>query len=114
MILSRLFRALQHSIDGLEYALKSEFAFRLEVFLFAILLPVAFFISHLAVERVLLVGSLLLVFISELINSALEACIDRISDAHHPLSKAAKDLGSAAVLVSCVLVLFTWGLIIFC
>lgn len=112
MIITRLYKALKHSLDGLEYALKSEFAFRLEVFLFALLLPLAFFVSHNAIERVLLIGSLLLVFFAELINSAIEVCIDRISREHHPLSKAAKDLGSAAVLVSCTLVVLTWGLIL--
>ena len=93
-------------------AWRLEAAFRQEVLLLCVLLPVALLLPVSAVERVLLAGSLLLVLIVELLNSAIEAVVDRISLDRHELSGRAKDLGSAAVLFSLLLVLLTWSVIL--
>ena len=108
----RLFAAGRNSWQGLKDAWRLEAAFRQEVLLFCILLPVALLVAASAVERVLLIGSLLLVLIVELLNSGIEAVVDRISLEHHELSGRAKDLGSAAVLFSLLLALLTWSLIL--
>jgi diacylglycerol kinase (ATP) len=105
----RIMRALVNSLAGLAMAWRIESAFRQEVVGALILLPLALALRVTAVERVLLVGSVLLVLIIELLNSSVEAAIDRISLDHHRLSKRAKDLGSAAVLVALVLLMITWG-----
>jgi len=112
--LGRVWRALSYSVDGLRAALAHEAAFRQELLGVAVLLPLALWLGHDALERVLLVGSLLLVLIVELINSAVEAVVDRVSLDRHDLSKRAKDLGSAAVLLSIGLAVWTWlGLLLF-
>ena len=110
--LRRLIRAFGHSIAGLSAAFRTEEAFRIEVVLAAFLLPVAFFVQVSAAERALLIGSILFVMIVELINSAIEAVVDRISLERHELSKHAKDIGSAAVLLATVLSTATWGIIL--
>lgn len=107
----RIARALINSLDGLGMAWRVESAFRQELVLAAMLVPLAWLIPVHPVERVLLIGSVLLVLIIELLNSSVEAAIDRISLDQHRLSKRAKDLGSAAVLVALVLLGLTWGLI---
>jgi len=109
----RLVNAFGHSMDGLTAAFRSEEAFQIEVVLAAILLPVVFFLPVSAVERALLIASVLLVLIVELLNSAIEAIVDRISLERHPLSRQAKDIGSAAVLLTLLLLVSTWGLILF-
>lgn len=111
--LRRLFKAFFYSIDGLKAAFQSEEAFRLEVALAVVLIPVAAIVSVTPAERALLIGSVLIVMIVELINSALEALVDRISLERHPLSKQIKDVGSAAVLIAVALFLVTWGVILF-
>jgi diacylglycerol kinase (ATP) len=112
--LGRVWRALSYSVDGLRAALAHEAAFRQELLGVMVLLPLALWLGHDALERVLLVGSLLLVLIVELINSAVEAVVDRVSLDRHDLSKRAKDLGSAAVLLSIGLAVWTWlGLLLF-
>jgi diacylglycerol kinase (ATP) len=107
----RLVNAFFYSLAGLVSAYRHESAFRQEVALAAVLLPLACILPVGPVERVLLVGSVLLTLIVELLNSGVEAAIDRISFDTHRLSKRAKDLGSAAVLMSLVLLMVTWGLL---
>ncbi len=109
----RIINAAGYSMAGLISAVKNEAAFRQELVLFTILIPLSFWIGKTALEIAMLIGSCLIVMITELLNSAVEAAIDRISDEHHILSKQAKDMGSAAVLLSFLLVGIVWGLIIF-
>jgi diacylglycerol kinase (ATP) len=104
----RVVRALGYSLEGLASAWRSEGAFRQEVICAAVLIPVACLAPATAVERVLLIGSVLLVLVVELLNSSLEAAIDRISTDRHPLSKKAKDAGSAAVFVAIIAGSLTW------
>jgi diacylglycerol kinase (ATP) len=110
--LQRLFNALFYSLSGLRIAFQHESAFRQEVALAAVLVPVACLVQVTAVERVLLLGSVLFVFVVELLNSSVEAAIDRISFDTHRLSKRAKDLGSAAVLIALIMLAITWWLIV--
>ena len=107
----RIIRATAFSASGLRAAWANEAAFRQECVLAAGLIPIAFWISPSAVERALLIGSCLLVLIVELINSAIEATVDRIGMDQHALSGRAKDLGSAAVLMSLALTATVWLLI---
>ena len=111
-LLLRPFIALRVALQGLAAAWRHEIPFRMEVVAFALLLPLVFVIGNTAVERALLVGSLLLVLIVELLNSALEATLDRVSLEHHPLIGRAKDIASAAVGLSLVNVVVIWGLIL--
>ena len=104
----RVVRALGYSLEGLAAAWRSEGAFRQEVICAAVLIPVALLAPATLVERVLLVGSVLLVLVVELLNSSLEAAIDRISPERHPLSKKAKDAGSAAVFVAIIAGTLAW------
>ena len=109
--LPRVVNALLNSVDGLRAAW-SEAAFRQEVFLAAILVPCAFSVPVAPVERAALVASVVLVLVVELLNSAVEAAIDRISLDRHALSKRAKDIGSAAVLVSLLLCGLVWSILL--
>ncbi len=109
--LARAFRAAVNSWNGLKYAYKEESAFRQELFLAIILIPIAVYIPCTIVEKILLVSSVFLVLIVELLNSSVEAAIDRISFDIHGLSKRAKDFGSAAVMVALLLCGFTWVLV---
>lgn len=111
--MERLYKAFIYSLHGLLAAFKNEAAFRQEIILSAILIPLAFFIDVPKVERILLISSIVVVLIIELINSAIEAAIDRISKEKHELSKIAKDTGSAAVLVSIVNAIIVWVAVIF-
>ena len=104
----RVVRALGYSLDGLAAAWRSEGAFRQEVICAAVLIPIACVAPATAVERVLLIGSVLFVLVVELFNSALEAAIDRISAERHPLAKKAKDVGSAAVFVAIIAGTLAW------
>ena len=110
--LKRVWNALFYSMSGFRAAFKHEDAFRQEVILACILIPTAMFLRHAAVDRALMIGSVLLVLLVELINSAIEATVDRISLEDHKLAKRAKDIGSAAVFVSLVDVLVIWSLIL--
>lgn len=101
--LDRIWRACGYSIDGLRSAYQGESAFRQEVWAALVLMPAAFWIGRGWVEVALLVGSVLLVMIVELLNSSVEAAIDRVSYELHDLSKRAKDIASAAVLLSLLL-----------
>jgi diacylglycerol kinase (ATP) len=109
--LRRLLNAFFYSLSGLALAYRHESAFRQEVALAALLVPVALVLPLTAIERVLLIGSVLLVIVVELLNSSVEAAIDRIGLDTHRLSKRAKDLGSAAVLVALVMLAVTWGML---
>lgn len=111
-LLLRPFIALRVALQGLAAAWRHEIPFRMEVVAFAVLLPVAFLVGKTAVERALLVGSLLLVLIVELLNSALEATLDRVSLEHHPLIGRAKDIASAAVGLSLLNAGVIWLLIL--
>ena len=108
---TRIWNALRYSMRGLALALRVESAFRQELILAAVLTPIAVAISLPALETLALVGSVVMVLIVELINSSIEAAVDRISLDHHRLSGRAKDLGSAAVFLALLLCLLTWLLI---
>ena len=108
----RILLATKWSLQGLRFAWLYESSFRLEVYLFAVLGPLGLWLGQTGVERVLLVGSGLLVLSVELLNSAIEAVIERYGAEHHELAGRAKDMGSAAVFVLMVNVLMTWALIL--
>ena len=110
--LNRLINALKYSIAGTLAAFKHEDAFRQEVFLFLILAPIALFLTNVPSERALMIGSLILIIIIELLNSAVEATVDRISIKHHKLAKRAKDIGSAAVFFSLINSVIIWLIIL--
>ncbi|MBT3094014.1 MAG: diacylglycerol kinase [Candidatus Thiodiazotropha endolucinida] len=108
----RLANALGWSMKGLTATFRHEEAFRQEVYLLILLAPLGFWLGNDGVERALLVAPLLIVLIVELINSAIESVVDRISDEKHQLSGRAKDQGSAAVLISLLLVVLCWVLVL--
>lgn len=110
--LRRVFNALFYSLDGFRAAFRHEDAFRQEVLLAAIAVPLALWLGKTGPERALMIASVLLVLIVELLNSAIEAAVDRISLEHHHLIKRAKDMGSAAVLVSLINVAVVWGVLL--
>ena len=110
--LRRLWNAFIYSMAGFHAAYKHEDAFRMEVLLAAVLIPVALWFPVANLGKALMIGSVLLLLIMELINSAIEAAVDHTSLDSHPLAKRAKDIGSAAVFVSVVNVLVVWGLIL--
>lgn len=109
----RVISAARNSFAGLAEAIRCEDAFRQELILAAIFVPLAFFVGRSGVERALLIGSVLLVLVVELLNSAIEATVDRISLENHRLAKRAKDIGSAAVMIALALAALTWLLILF-
>lgn len=108
----RLMNAFGYSLEGFKAAFKHEDAFRQEVFLAVILIPLALYLESEALHRILMIGSIFLVLIVELLNSAVEAVVDRVSIERHALAKRAKDIGSAAVFVALTNVVMTWGLIL--
>lgn len=110
--LKRVWNAFFYSVAGFKAAWKHEDAFRQETLLALVLVPVAAWLGETGLERAALIASLFLVIIVELINSAIEATVDRISLENHQLAKRAKDIGSAAVLVALVNVWVVWGLIL--
>ena len=110
--LRRVWNALFYSMAGLAAAFKHEAAFRQEVVLAAILIPLTFWLPVSQLGRALMIAAVLLVLIVELLNSALEATVDRVSVEQHPLAKRAKDIGSAAVLVALLNVVVVWGLVL--
>lgn len=111
--LRRIWNAFSYSLSGLHAAYVIEDAFRQESLLAALLIPVALVLPASGTARALMIGSVLLVLVVELLNSAIEAAIDRISLDRHRLSKRAKDIGSAAVLIALINVLATWSLVLF-
>lgn len=104
----RLAKAFLYSRQGLLAAIRHEAAFRQELIFIAILIPIALFLPFSPLEQVLLIGTLLIVLITELINSAIEALTDLVSVEPHPLAGRAKDMGSAAVMLSIFLAVLTW------
>jgi len=110
--LMRVVRAFGYSANGVKYAWQEEAAFRQELFLAVIFVPLGLLLGEGAVEKVLLVGACLLVLVVELLNTGIEAVVDRIGLEKHELSGVAKDLGSAAVLLSLFMWAFTWGLLV--
>lgn len=110
--LERLWNALGYSRDGLGAAWRHEAAFREEVLLALVAIPLGLYLGKTSLEKALLVASILMVLVVELLNSAVEAVVDRVSPERHDLSKRAKDLGSAAVLLSLLATGTLWGLIL--
>lgn len=108
----RLIAAARYSFAGLRSAFTSEEAFRLEVIGLIIFAPLALYLGQTPVERILLIGSIMLLLIIELLNTAVEAVVDRIGSEYHELSREAKDIGSAAVFIGMALVAMVWGLIL--
>jgi diacylglycerol kinase (ATP) len=108
----RIFKAAIWSWQGLRAAWQHESSFRLEVYLSVVLAPLALWLGQTPVERVLMIGTLLLVLAAELLNSAIEAVIERYGPEHHELAGRAKDMGSAAVFVLMMNVLLCWTLIL--
>jgi diacylglycerol kinase (ATP) len=110
--LTRLWNALHYSLAGFKAAYEHEDAFRQEVLMSIVLIPLGIYLGGNGIERALLVFSVLLVIMVELLNSAVEATVDRISLDHHRLAKRAKDIGSAAVLASLITLAAVWGLVL--
>ncbi|NVZ18185.1 diacylglycerol kinase [Pseudomonas costantinii] len=110
--IKRILNAGGYSLDGLRAAFTGEAAFRQLVLLNVILIPLSFFLHVSRVERALLIAVCLLALIVELLNSAVEAAIDRISLERHPLSKNAKDMGSAAQFVALTMITLVWAVIL--
>ena len=110
--LSRIIKATGYSLKGLRAAYINEAAFRQEIWLAVILVPLGFWLGETGVEKALLIGVILLVLLMELINSAIEAIVDRIGPEQHELAGRAKDIGSAAVFIALLNVLIVWGLIL--
>jgi diacylglycerol kinase (ATP) len=106
--LARAWHAAKNSWCGLVYAFKEESAFRQELTLFAIFTPIALLMPTSLFEKAILVSSLVMVLVVELLNSSVEAAIDRISFEHHDLSKRAKDFGSAAVMLTLLISILLW------
>lgn len=109
--IQRLLNATKYSMKGFKAAFQHEAAFREETFLAFILIPLAIFLRLPAVETLLLIGSVLLLMLVEILNSGIEAVVDRIGPELHPLSGRAKDLGSAAVFIAMVILGLTWGVL---
>ncbi|MCK9989396.1 MAG: diacylglycerol kinase [Rugosibacter sp.] len=110
--LVRIWNAFHYSLAGLKAAYRHEDAFRQEIHLALVLIPLAFFLPASPLGRALMIASVLLVLVVELLNSAIEATVDRISLDHHRLAKRAKDIGSAAVLIALINVAAVWLLVL--
>ncbi len=110
--IKRIIHATGYSLLGLTAAYKNEAAFRQELWLTIILAPVAIYLGNTGIERALLLSSLILVLIVELLNSAIEAVVDRIGSELHELSGRAKDIGSAAVMLALLNLIVIWGFIL--
>ncbi|MBW8066814.1 diacylglycerol kinase [Ferrovum sp.] len=109
----RIWKALGYSLTGFVDAYRHESAFRQEAALSCVLVPLSLILPASGEGHALMIGSLLLVLVVELLNSAVEAAVDRVSLENHRLAKRAKDIGSAAVLVSLVNAVLVWGLVLF-
>jgi diacylglycerol kinase (ATP) len=110
--LRRIWNAFHYSLAGLKAAYQNEDAFRQEVLLAAILIPVAVVLPASLIGKALMIGSVFLVLIVELLNSAVEAAVDRVSLENHQLAKRAKDIGSAAVMLSLINLGVIWALML--
>lgn len=111
--LRRIFMAALYSWQGLRACYRKEAAFRQETWLAIILVPLALWLGDSGMQVAMMLGSVLLVLIVEILNSAIEAVVDRIGPEHHELSGRAKDMGSAAVMLSLINVIIVWGLVLF-
>lgn len=111
--LRRVFDAFGYSVEGFKAAWRHEFAFRQEIVVSVLATVVALALPVSAFQKLMMIAVLLLVLLVELLNSAIEAIVDRVSLERHPLSKRAKDLGSAAVAVALVIAALTWSVILF-
>ncbi len=110
----QIYQAFQWSMQGLKATYKAEASFRMEVYLFVLLLPCAYLLADSHIDMILLLGSALLVLLIEIINSAIEAVVDLVcGEERHELAGRAKDMGSAAVFMSQVIVVLVWGLIFY-
>jgi diacylglycerol kinase (ATP) len=109
---TRLLRAFLYSFQGLRHAWREEAAFRQEVLLALLVIPAGLYLGHSGVERALLVSPMLLILVVEILNSAVEAVVDRSGTERHPLAGMAKDMGSAAVMLSFALLGTVWLLIL--
>ena len=109
---TRIIKAGQYSWQGLCAAYKHEEAFRQELWASLVLIPVGFWLGQNGVEKALLVGTVLLLLLVEILNSSIEAVVDRIGQEHHELAGRAKDMGSAAVAIAIVLIIVVWILIL--
>jgi len=110
--LRRLLNAMRYSLEGLSAAVRHEAAFRQELLLAAVLVPLGLWLGADRIEGVLLAGSVLLVLVVELLNSAIEAAVDRVSLENHDLAKRAKDYGSAAVMLALAMTAGVWLLVL--
>lgn len=110
--ISRLWPALQNSIEGIFATLRTESAFRQEMSLFLVMLPLGLWLGGTSTEKVLLIAPLFLVLVTELLNTAIESAIDRWGAEYNDFAKAAKDAGSAAVFFSLLLVIVNWTLLL--
>lgn len=111
--LTRLINACFFSIAGFKASWQNEEAFRQEVLLLIVSIPLVLWLEGSIVEKLLLIGSIVLILLAELLNSAIEAVVDRIGSEHHELSGRAKDIGSAAVMLACIWAAVTWIFIVF-
>ena len=111
--LPRILNAFKFSYDGFVATFKSEEAFRQDIIICMILAPIAIFLPITLIEKLFLFSTLFLIVMAELINTAIEMTIDRISEELHPLSKIAKDIGSCIVLVSFMYLILVWSLILY-
>lgn len=112
-LIGHIKNAFRYTFAGLETAWKEELAFRAEVVVAVIMVPLGLWLGRTAVEQALLIASILLILLTELLNSALEAVVDRIGPQRHELSKRAKDMGSAAAFISMVTAALVWIIIAF-
>lgn len=111
-LITKLYQSYCYSQSGLTYAWKTQSAFRIEIVFLIIALPFAIYLSHSPIECILMISSVLLLPILELLNSAIETTLNRISTDYHDLSKYAKDMASAALLLACINIAITWGIIL--
>ena len=111
-VISHIINAFRYTFAGLQSAWKNELAFRGEMVVIVIMVPLGLWLGRSAAERALLIASLLLILLTELVNSAFEAVVDRIGPERHELSKRAKDLGSAAAFVAMVTAAVVWIIIV--
>jgi diacylglycerol kinase (ATP) len=109
---TRIIKASQYSWQGLRAAYKHEAAFRQEIWASLILIPLGFWLGQNGVEKALLIGTVLLLPLVEILNSSIEAIVDRIGEEHHELAGRAKDMGSAAVAIAIVLLIVVWILVL--
>lgn len=109
----QLQRATKFSLNGLVYAWRSQWAIRAEILLLIVAIPCAMLLATTAVEGVLLIGSVLLLLIVELLNTAVELTVDRIGMEEHPLSGLAKDVASAAIFLTAVNALLVWAVLLY-